>query len=394
MKIKILRVITRLNIGGPAIHTILLTEALSRESFESLLVAGAVDKNEGDMMYLAKEKQLNPIIIPELCRKINLKNDLIALFKLYRIIRKEKPYIIHTHTAKAGTLGRVAAILARTPIKIHTFHGHVLHSYFGKIKTKAFLWIEKILAYFTDKIIVVSEKIKQDLLNLRISDSGRIEVIKLGLEIDKLLSVPVNSRSELKVGIIGRFVPIKNQKMFFDAAKHILSISDFNRNGLKFIVVGDGELEANLKDYVAQLKIENNVVFMGWQKNLEKTYADLDIVALTSLNEGTPVSLIEAMAAARAVVATDVGGVRDLLGVKKQKILDRDSSFDITERGVLVKSRDTKGFSSALKFLLKNSDTRLRMGRLGRDFAREHFHKSRLIQDIEDLYSGLIKEKS
>ena len=392
-KIKVLRIIARLNIGGPAIHTILLKEGMNKDKFQSTLVVGSIGRDEGDMMYLAEKKGIKPLVIPELSRELNIIKDLISLWKIYRLIRKEKPDIVHTHTAKAGALGRMAAILAGTPIKVHTFHGHVLHSYFGKLQTKIFVLIEKILSCFTEKIIAVSKEIKEELISLGIGNPDKIVVINLGLELDNLLSISPDIKSELKIGTVGRLVSIKNQKMFLDAAKNILSNPDLLRSNLKFILVGDGELESELKAYAEQLKIGNNVAFTGWERNIEKIYSNLDIVALTSLNEGTPVSIIEAMAAAKAVVATDVGGVKNLLGDTRRKVTDNGVSFNITERGILVGSKDVEGFSSALRFLLQNPDIRLTMGELGREFIRERFSKTRLIQDVEDLYIDLEKEK-
>jgi glycosyltransferase involved in cell wall biosynthesis len=324
---------------------------------------------------------------------LNICNDFVAFWKLFCLIKKEKPDIIHTHTAKAGTLGRVAAFLARTPVCVHTFHGHVFHSYFGRIKTRIFIWIERLLANFTDRIIVVSDEVKKDLLNLRIANSDKLIVIKLGLEIDELLSVPIDSKPIANIGIVGRLVPVKNQKMFIDAACNVLSNIDFQISNLKFVLVGDGRLRSDLEEQTRRLKIEDRVVFTGWQKDSGKIYTDLDIVGLTSLNEGTPVSLIEAMASAKAVVATDVGGVRDLLGERLETKTYKGTSFYITERGVLVEPMDVEGFSSALRFLLQNPDIRLKMGKLSREFVRNRFHKSRLIQDMENLYTELVKEK-
>jgi glycosyltransferase involved in cell wall biosynthesis len=391
-KIKVLRIIARLNIGGPAIHTILLTEGLNKDKFDSLLVSGIVGDGEEDMSYLAEEKGIKPIIIPELGRKISFKNDLIAFWKLYKLIRRESPDIIHTHTAKAGTLGRLAGILynlvtgywllvtGKQRCKlIHTFHGHVLHSYFGKIMTWLFIWIERILARFTDRIIVVNERIKKDLLGLGIGNPKKIAVIPLGLDLEKLLMISTNTNPTPRVGIVGRLVSVKNHRMFLDAIRLFLTQHPTSNTQYQFFIVGDGELRDELENYAERLGIRDSVIFTGWQRDLERLYSDLDIITLTSLNEGTPVSLIEAMAAGKVVIATDVGGVKDLLD---------------TTRGILVKSEDVEGFAQGLSLLLNNEDLRKRIGQSGREFVKNRFTKERLIRDIENLYELLAETES
>jgi len=384
-KIKILRIIARLNIGGPAIHCILLTEGLNKGKFNSVLVSGKVDISEGDMLYLANEKNVKPIIIPELGRSVNFIKDVVAFCRLFLIIFREKPDIIHTHTAKAGSLGRFAGLLykllsGRRCILIHTFHGHVFGGYFGKRKTKVFIWIERLLAKFTDRIVVVSNAIKNELIELGIGNFNKISIIPLGLELDGLLTIPIKNNfknnSELKIGIIGRLTSIKNHLMFLRVIKKLMDLKSLTQ--MRFIIAGDGELRESLENYAHSLRLNNFVIFAGWQKDLINLYSQLDIVALTSLNEGTPVSLIEAMAAGRPVVATNVGGVKDLVN---------------EDRGFLVESEDIDGFASALKSLLEDENLRRRLGQFGREFVRNKFTKGRLINDIEVLYEELLKER-
>lgn len=405
-KIKVLRIIARLNIGGPARHTVLLSEGLNRDIFETILVHGIVDKNEGDMAYLAREKGIKSIIIPELSRRISWKNDLIALWKLYRLVKKERPDIIHTHTAKAGTLGRLAGLLYKLTLQltayslqpklIHTFHGHVLHGYFGRLKSKIFIWIERFLAKFTDRIIAVNERLKQELLNFAIGNFRKIRVIPLGLELDKLLALENakgKDENSFSVGIVGRLVPIKNHRMFLEVAKQLQTMNSELRTN--FFIVGDGELKEKLQEYAKQLGIEDNVAFMGWQKDLDKLYSNLDVITLTSLNEGTPVSLIEAMAAGKPVIAADVGGVRDLVTNHHDPLLrvPRITNYQICERGILVSSGDIKGFAQGLSLLLNNEQLRERMGQSGREFVKVRFGKDRLIKDTENLYQDLQRAK-
>ncbi|MEW6009460.1 MAG: glycosyltransferase family 4 protein [Candidatus Omnitrophota bacterium] len=384
-KIKILRIIARLNIGGPAIHCILLTEGLSEDSFESMLIYGSVENSEADMLYLAKDKGIKPILIEELGQKLSLKRDLIVFWKLFNIIRNFKPDIIHTHTAKAGTLGRLAGLfynfmqrirLRRNRAKlVHTFHGHIFYGYFGKLKSKIFILIERILSGMTDKIITVSDEVKLDLIEFKIAKKEKIIVIPLGLELEKLLALPYNDsfNSKIRVGIIGRLTPVKNHMMFFKAIKQLSEAGLSNE--AKFMIIGDGELREKLEDTAKELGIYKQTEFTGWQKDALNLYSKLDIVALTSFNEGTPVSLIEAMAAARPVIATNVGGVKDIVN---------------DERGFLVASGDVSGFAKTLKILIEDSKLRQAKGQAGRNFVRDLFTKERLIKDMETLYKSII----
>ena len=245
-KIRILRIIARLNIGGPAINAILLTDGLGKDRSNSRLIVGRIDKDEGDMSYLAQEKNIQPVVIPQLGRNINLFSDIAAFYKIYKQINEYRPDIVHTHTAKAGTLGRLSAALFnlthRKKIKtVHTFHGHVLSGYFSRVSTIFFIWVERILARFTDLIIVVSEGVKQDILSLGISDQAKIKVVHLGFELDKFLVIkPREANQELNIGIVGRLVPIKNHEMFFDAARLFLNSIPNTPCSIQFFIIGDG----------------------------------------------------------------------------------------------------------------------------------------------------------
>lgn len=385
MKIKVLRVIARLNIGGPARNAILLSEGLSKfsERYENILVCGEVPKNEGDMGYLAGEKGVEPIIIKELGRELSIRNDLKAFWKLYRVICREKPHIIHTHTAKAGTLGRTAGFLYNlfTPRKaklVHTFHGHVLHSYFGRIKSFIFLWIEKILALFTDRVITVSGSLRKELVErFRIAPESKFSVVELGFELDALLALPAaENRGRLNIGIIGRLVPIKNHKMLLRSACNMTrSIGD----KIKFIIIGDGELKRELQSYVKKMALENTVEFKGWIKDLACIYKDLDIVVLTSLNEGTPVAIIEGMAAGRPVVASRIGGVSDIV--------------EENRAGYLFKLDDDETFEERIRDLVNSPEKRIAFGKYGRESVRNRFSKDRLIKDMDRVYRDLVAER-
>ena len=398
-RIKILRIIARLNIGGPAIHTVLLTQGLNKSKFEPLLVCGAIGHGEGDMRYYAQERKVRPLYIPELRRKLNPLNDLIAFIKILRIIKAQKPDIIHTHTAKAGTLGRLAGIIynlttpAQKKIKlIHTFHGHIFEGYFNEFLGRMFIFIEKFLAYFTSRIITVSESVKNELIALGICKEDKIKVILLGFELDEFLNIntdkyesnaDVHGVNNLNVGIVGRLVPIKNHRLFLDAVATVMKECPCLK--VRFKIVGDGELRGVLEEYSRKLNIDRYVEFTGWQKDLAGVYADLDIVCLTSLNEGTPVSLIEAMASGRAVVATEAGGVVDLLGEE----IEARGNFIVRKRGVTVGSNDVRGFAEALTFVLENEDIRKTLTKAAQGYVKDTFSKKRLVMDMEKLYSVL-----
>jgi glycosyltransferase involved in cell wall biosynthesis len=385
-QIKIVRVIARLNIGGPAMHTILLSSSLNKRGYRDVLVCGRPGESEGDMMYFAADNGVSPVFIPELGRRISVINDLKSFFSLLSIIRKERPHIVHTHTAKAGTLGRLAALVAGVPVKIHTFHGHVFEGYFTPAERRLFIFIERFLALFTNRIITVSKIVGDEIIDkFRIADRSKIVAIPLGLELDefihceksrgvfrKKMSLDDNVRL---VGIVGRLVPVKNHKMFFDAAKKLM-----DRVGsvkVRFVVIGDGEMKGPLTEIARRLGIDRHVIFTGWVKNLAEIYADLDVVALTSLNEGTPVSLIEAMASARPVVSTNVGGVRDI-------VLDG-------ETGLLSKPDDPDDFSDKLFTLLENPDKGIELGKRGREFVKNRYGKERLVSDIKNLYDECLR---
>ncbi len=383
---KIVRIIARLNVGGPAIHTILLTQALNNERFESVLITGQVDKAEKDMIYLAREKKIGPLVIPELGRQIRPLKDLIAFWKIYTVMRRFKPDIVHTHTAKAGALGRTAAVLAGVPVRIHTFHGHIFENYFNRFYISIFLSIERTLAHLSRYIIVVSEAQKKEIgEHYKIAGPDKIRVIPLGLELGKLLSVRSrrgNLRKTLNidddtvvVGIIGRLVPVKNHRMFLEAAKRLSSILTPGFK-IKHLIIGDGEERMALEAYAKELDISRSVLFCGWYEDMADIYSDLDIVVLTSLNEGTPVALIEALAAGRPVVATEVGGVRDVVedGVS----------------GYCVASGDINAFARRIADLIADPGKRVEFGAKGREAVRVKFSKERLIEDMAKLYEEAV----
>jgi glycosyltransferase involved in cell wall biosynthesis len=388
-KIKILRIIARLNVGGPAQHVVILTEGLDRKRYETTLVYGSVGEGEGDMSYLLQSSERYRFL-PELGRSINPLNDIRAFFDILGIIREERPQIVHTHTAKAGTVGRLAAIAGGVPIKIHTFHGHIFSGYFNRFVTGYFLFIERILARFTDRIIAVSEMQKIDLVGrYRIAAGDRFSVVRLGLDLNRFLrSDEMRGLFRKKyhlgddltlVGIVGRLAPIKNHEMFVRTIRLVrerLPESVFEK--VKFVVAGDGPQRDAIARLSKSLGVSGSIVFTGWETDTASLYADLDIIVLTSKNEGTPLSIIEGLAAAKVIVATDVGGVRDVMG---------DGRF-------LADLGDDAAFADRLaEAIMMPPDERRGMGLNGRERVLKNYSKERLVKDIEDLYEELIKEK-
>jgi glycosyltransferase involved in cell wall biosynthesis len=381
---KIVRIIARLNIGGPAIHVSLLSAGLNHGRFHTTLVAGSIGEHEGDMSYLAASYGVQPVFLPELGREIGWKNDARALKQLMRLMRREKPDIVHTHTAKAGTLGRLAAMAAGVPVKVHTFHGHVFHGYFSPRQTRVFLAIERFLARRTDCIITLSERQAHEIADVyQVAPREKLKVIPLGFDLDGFLSAEQyrgQLRAELGlpsdaliVTIVGRLVPVKNHRLFFEMARRVAA----ELPQTHFVVVGDGELRPALEEEAASLR--DRAHFLGWRRDLPVIYADSDVVVLTSVNEGTPVALIEAMASGKSVVATRVGGVPDIV---------RDG-----ETGIVVEPHNADALTAAVQELLRDPVTRERFGMAGRPSVRERFDKRRLIEDVTRLYDELLARR-
>lgn len=384
-QLTVLRAITRLNIGGPAIHAILLTRGLQNDHFRSLLVSGQEGPNEGSFLELAERHGVRPLLIEELGREVSLANDLAAVKRLYRLMRRVRPHIVHTHMAKAGTTARLAARLAGVPIVLHTYHGHVFHSYFSPAKTAVFLNIERLLGLFTDRIIAVGEKQRQELIGYRVAASHKIVAIPLGLPLEAMLDAErergrlraelgLNGTHQL-VGIVARLVPIKAHEVFLNAAVEVHK----QRPNTRFVIVGDGERRAELEALTRELGLGDAVRFLGWRRDMRTIYADLDVVALSSLNEGSPVAIIEAMAAARPVVATNVGGVSEV-------VADGES-------GLLVRPRDARALARAILALLEDPSGAERMGQAARAAVYPRYSTVRLLADIERLYLELARQK-
>jgi glycosyltransferase involved in cell wall biosynthesis len=383
--IRVLRLFSRLNIGGPSIHVILLTAGLTAKGYTTRLVVGTEAAHEGNLLDLADAKGVACESLASLGREIRPFQDLRALVRLYRLMRAYRPQIVHTHAAKAGLLGRLAARLAGVPVVVHTYHGHVLRGYFSPLKTRVFLQLERLLGRATDVLIAVSPRVKQDLVELGVASADRFRVVALGLELDGLAgSLPRGGLRQERaiphdvplVGMVGRLVPIKDVPTFLLAAAKVRQITPAAR----FALVGDGEERVLLEEQCARLGMAEAVTFHGWRRDMKAVYGDLDVVVNSSRNEGTPVALIEALAAARPVVATHVGGTPDLL---------RGGEF-----GRLVAAGDASALAQAILDTLADREAAAQRARAGQAHVLREHSASRLIADIDGLYRDLLAEKT
>jgi glycosyltransferase involved in cell wall biosynthesis len=394
-KIKVLRIINRFNIGGPTYNAAYLSKYLPNDKYETLLLGGVRDQGEDSSEYILKNLGIDPLLIGEMKRPINFKNDLKAYQKVKKIIKEFKPDIVHTHASKAGLIGRLAAFNCGVPVVVHTFHGHVFHSYFGKAKTKFFKSIEKYLAKRCSAIIAISKEQKRELSYVhKICAPDKISVVPLGFDLSKFTTNQVEKRQSFRekyrideeticVGIIGRLTAIKNHHFFIDALENVLKQTS---KKVKFFIIGDGELMNELQTYCSSknLEIETpekensnaSVVFTSWIKEVDWALAGLDIVALTSKNEGTPVSLIEAQAAGKPVVSTNVGGVKDIV------------EENVT--GLLSAVKDIDTFTLNLFNLIEDKTLRESMSNKGQEVVLKQFGYTRLISDIDTLYTTLL----
>ena len=334
------------------------------------------------MRALAEERGLAPVVIPSLHRELDPFNDVRSLVNIAGIMRRERPDILHTHLAKAGAIGRIAALFCPGVKTVHTNHGHVFSGYFSPARTKLYLNLERWLARHTDRIVVLGESQRSEILErYGIGRAAQYAVIPLGFDLERFdhahrlrgglrreLGIPPDSPV---VSTVGRLAPIKDHELFLAVARCVLD----ERPGAMFLVVGDGPLRGELEGKVRTRGLEKNVIFLGWRGDLERVYADSDLVALASINEGTPVSLIEAAASGRAIVATDVGGVSDVV---------RDGVS-----GLLSRSRDPKEMAALMLGLLRDRARAGAMGEEGKRFVRARYDKKRLLADIARLYTEL-----
>jgi glycosyltransferase involved in cell wall biosynthesis len=377
-----MNLIARLNVGGPAVAVTHLTERLGAPDYESILVCGTIEPGEGDMTYYARERGIEPIVIPELGRSLSPVRDVRTLWKVYQLIKEMKPDVVHTHAAKAGFVGRTAAWMAGVPVIVHTFHGHVFKGYFSPTKTRFFIELERLTARMSDSIITLSEGLRRELAEeYRITRKGRITVLPLGLDLGVFTKMERKTgvfRQEQGIpadapliGIVGRITPIKNHALFLKAAVEIRK----QIPNARFVIVGDGEIRAEIEALVDQLGLREAVTFTGWQKDLAHIYSDLDVLVISSINEGTPVTVIEGLAACCPVVATAVGGVPDLLDQGKLGRLVKDQTPEALAKGIL----DT---------LASPPD-----GQEAQALMVDRYGIERLVKDLDGLYRGILAKK-
>ena len=393
---RVLRIINRFNLGGPTYNVAYLSKFLCPD-YETLLVGGKNSDSEASSDFIIKNLGLHTLKIPEMEREINGYNDIVAYYKLKHIIKRYKPDIVHTHASKAGFLGRYAAKNCNVPVIVHTFHGHIFHSYFGKAKTVFFKSIEQKLAAASSKIIAISEIQKYELSNIHnIASPDKFKVIPLGFDLDRFQLDYENKRlkfraeykikdNEIAIAIIGRLVPVKNHSLFIKALKIVKAGTE---KKIKALIVGDGELRENLISLASSLglicslpesKIDDaDIIFTSWIENADFVLAGSDVTALSSFNEGTPVSLIESQASNTPIVSTNVGGIKDI-------VIENETAL-------LCENNNPEDFAKKLLLIINDDDLRLRMSSKGWNFVKDKFHFTRLVNDTKNLYDELLQK--
>jgi glycosyltransferase involved in cell wall biosynthesis len=366
--------------------------------FETLLVVGEKEDHEKSAEYLAHQLGIQYITIPGMGRSINPASDYRAYRKLKDLMKSFKPDVVHTHAAKPGAVGRMAASSARIPAIVHTFHGHVFHSYFNSTKTKFFIQTERYLGRKSDAIVAISDQQKRELVqDFRIAPEEKFRVVPLGFDLDRFRTAQEEKRIKLRsefgvkdyevaIGIIGRLVPVKNHTLFMKGIKHVLNNSS---RKIKAFIIGDGETRADLENLVREAGIPYSVqdspehphplVFTSWRSDIDYINAGLDIVCLTSFNEGTPVSLIEAQAAGKPIVSTRVGGIADI-------VVEGETAF-------LADVQDADTFCDHLLRLVEDDNLRQQMSGKGSVHVLERFSYQRLVRDMSHLYWELLDKK-
>jgi glycosyltransferase involved in cell wall biosynthesis len=395
---RILRIHNRLIVGGPTLNVLYLTKYLSPE-FETLLVIGEKESHEKDASFLAGQMGIRTLLVPGMGRSIHPFRDYKAYGHLKEIIRDFKPDIVHTHAAKPGAVGRMAARALKVPVIVHTYHGHVFHSYFKKLKTKFIINTERYLAKKSDVLIAISEQQKKELTEeFKIAAKDKFRIIPLGFELNRFREDQELKRKkfreefklkdeEIAIGITGRLVPVKNHELFLEGINYV------GRNTskkIKAFIIGDGETREALQEKAKQLGISfssagemdtgASLIFTSWRTDIDVINSGLDIITLTSLNEGTPVSLIEAQAANKPIVSTKVGGISDI-------VIEGETAL-------LSDLHDSDGFKKNLLRLVENDELRNCLGKKGADHVQKKFSVERLAGDMAGLYRELLANKN
>jgi glycosyltransferase involved in cell wall biosynthesis len=385
-KVKVLQIVTRLSISGTTSYVISLIRGLDQTQYQQELICGLEGPGERSARPDIEAQGHIPIVIPQLIGNTSLNcSDALAFAQILRLIRRKRPTIVHTHHTKAGLLGRLGARLSGVPIVIHTFHGLILKDHYGAVKTRMLRATERCLGKLSDRLVVISEDNQKDLLSYGVAAAEKIELIPLGFELDRFISGNVQRgllHRELDlepaiklIGIVGRIVPIKNHRLFLEAAARLFA----RQATAQAIVVGDGNLRPEVESYARQLGIANRVAFLGWRHDLPQVYADLDVVVISSNNEGTPLSAIEAMAAGRPVVATKVGGLPDVISDSKT--------------GYLVSPGNPEELAFAIERVLQGGETISDLVHNARRAVKDKFTIKRFASDMNLLYQRLLAEK-
>ncbi len=394
---KILRILNRLAVGGPLLNASYLTRYMDPR-FETMLVVGENEDHEKDAAFVTDALGIKPVRIKSMGRSIDIFKDYGAYKKMKKLISEFKPDIVHTHAAKPGAIGRLAASSLKVPVIVHTFHGHVFHSYFGKLKSQAFINVERYLGRKTDALIAISGQQKKELVHdFRIAPDNKFRIVPLGLDLDKFAAGTQEKRrtfraefgiqdDEILISIVGRLVPVKNHNLFLEAIAHVLKHSNHK---IRAMLVGDGETRQALEQKAGELGIKfstekdsnhpHPLIFASWRKDVDYVNAGSDIIALTSFNEGTPVSLIEAQAAGRAIISTKVGGIEDV-------VLNEGT-------GLLSDVTDKEGFCHNLLRLTENEELRVSLGNQGPQHVMARYSYQRLVRDMSNLYDELLAIK-
>jgi glycosyltransferase involved in cell wall biosynthesis len=376
--ITVMRVIARMNVGGPALLESIIIRAMNDAEFQTLLVCGQVEPGEIDFITL-RDPDLPVIRLRSMSRSVKGISDIITLWRLWRLMRQHQPDIVHTHTAKAGLLGRLAAILARVPIRVHTFHGHVLHGYFSPVVTRGVIFLERLLATRTTAIVAVGAQVRNELLAAGIGRSEQYLVVAPGVPEPPEISQE-QARAALRlpadvpvIGFVGRLTHIKRPDRLLEA----FTLVHEQRPDAVLVIAGEGDLYTDTQALAAPLG--DSVRFLGWVADLHNLYAAADLVILTSDNEGMPVSLIEASMAGLPCVTTDVGSAREVV------------AHEVT--GMVV-THDAAALAAAVSDLLRRPNIASEMGRAAQQHAREHFSTERLIDDHQMLYRRLMSARA
>lgn len=388
---RIARIITRLNIGGPSIQAITLSRELVAAGMDTWLIHGRLGDSEGDMRDLLSMEGAHELQVDALRRPIAPLHDVGALWRVFGALCRWRPHLVHTHMAKAGAIGRLAAVAynrtagRKSPARlVHTYHGHVFEGYFGSLHTRCLLAVERWLARRTDVLIAISPRVRHDLLHtFRVGTPDQVRLVPLGFDLERFVAIDPEARvrarralgvpeGDVVVTTVGRLTAIKEQRLFLDAAAVLAARCPEAR----FLIAGDGELRQSLEQQAQRKGLDARVLFLGWRGDLDVVYAATDVFVLTSRNEGTPVALIEAMASGVASVSTDVGGVRDVI---------TDSAA-----GTLVPFGDAGALADAVMTYVRSPSLRERTGARARESVIDRYSLARLVRDMQGVYERLL----